>query len=153
MTLIRAFFDGCVEPINPGGTGSYGVCILRGDEKICEASKLFIPERGKEREVSNNMVEYAAFKFVLEWLISHGLNGQCIEVRGDSMLVIEQMWGQWRIKQGFYVSIAKECRELLKQFPNISGKWIPREENSMADKLSKAELIKAGVEFRIQKKG
>ena len=28
--------------------------------------------------------------------------------------------------------------------------WIPRDKNDIADELSKAELKKAGVEFRIQ---
>jgi ribonuclease HI len=150
MTLLRCFFDGCCEPVNPGGTASYGAVILRDDEVIHVASEIFYPQKGKERETSNNVAEYSGFRHVLIWLLGQGLNRQCIEIRGDSNLVIEQMFGYWRIKQGFYVPIAKECRELLKQFPNIRGKWIPREQNSLADKLSKAELLKAGIKFRIQ---
>jgi ribonuclease HI len=54
---------------------------------------------------------------------------------------------------GFYLPIALKCKDLLKQFPNIAGEWIPREQNSLADELSKTELKKAGVKFRIQKEG
>jgi ribonuclease HI len=139
------------EPVNPGGTASYGVVILRNEGVIHEASEIFYPQKGHERETSNNVAEYSGFRHALIWLLGQNLNGHCIEIRGDSMLVIKQMFGSWRIKQGFYVPIAMECIQLLRQFPNIRGKWIPREENSLADKLSKAELLRAGVEFRIQK--
>lgn len=150
MTLIKCFFDGCCEPVNPGGTASFGAVILRNEEVLHKASEIFLPQKGRERESSNNVAEYSGFKHILQWLIDHNLNGHCIEIRGDSMLVIKQMFGTWRIKQGFYVPLALECRELLKLFPNIRGQWIPREENGLADELSKAELKKAGVKFRIQ---
>ena len=114
MTLIRCFFDGACEPTNPGGTASYGAVILRNEEVIHEASEIFFPQKGRERETSNNVAEYSGFRHILKWLIAQGLNGQCIEIRGDSNLVIQQMFGSWRIKQGFYVPIAKECRDLLK---------------------------------------
>jgi hypothetical protein len=58
-----------------------------------------------------------------------------------------------QIRGGHYAQIAFRCRELLKRFPRIRGEWIPREENTLADELSKSQLIKAGVEFRIQPLG
>ena len=154
--MIKAYFDGCCEPINPGGTASYGFVIFEeyGSDEVCqllfEDSKIFVPVRGREKETSNNVAEYSGFKRILEWLIEEGMEKEVIEICGDSNLVIQQMFGTWKIKRGFYVPIAKECLELLKRFPTISGKWIRRDENSIADKLSKAELIKAGVKFRIQ---
>ena len=148
--MITCFIDGCCEPFNPGGMASYGIAVLRDGLIIHEASKLFLPISGKEKETSNNVAEYLALQYLLEWLINQNLNKESIEVRSDSMLVIKQMWGNWRIKQGLYVPIARGCRELVKQFPDIHGWWIPREENSMADKLSKEVLLKAGVIFRIQ---
>lgn len=77
-------------------------------------------------------------------------------IRGDSKLVICQMFiacgyrRKWQMKKGYYLPIALKCKELIKQFPNITGEWIPREENNLADELSKAELKKVGVQFRIQ---
>ena len=73
-----------------------------------------------------------------------------LQLRFAGIQVIQQMFGAWRIKFGFYVPIAKTCKAMLKQFPHITGTWIPREKNSLADELSKAELKKAGVKFRIQ---
>jgi len=58
--------------------------------------------------------------------------------------------GTWKINLGYYVSIATVCKAMIKQFPYLTGKWIPREKNFLADELSKAVLRNAGVEFRIQ---
>lgn len=155
--MIEAYFDGCCEPVNPGGTASYGVVILKNGQEIFRASELFLPKKGRERETSNNIAEYAGFKAILQFLLSNNLQGSQIIVRGDSNLVIQQMFRTlqnhgklWKIKQGHYVPVARECKELLKQFPYIAGEWIPREKNGLADELSKAQLKGAGIKFRIQ---
>ena len=51
------------------------------------------------------------------------------------------------------VPLALQAQKLLEQFPKIQGEWIPRVKNSLADELSKAELIKAGITFRMQPNG
>lgn len=145
--MIEAYFDGCCEPINPGGTAAYGAVVLIDGVKIWEDSRVFYPSDGR---TSNNIAEYSGFKAILEYLLSKGLNKQPIKICGDSKLVIQQMFGTWRIKQGLYVGLALECRELLKRFPYIRGRWIPREENTVADELSKRKMLEAGVKFRIQ---
>jgi ribonuclease HI len=43
-----------------------------------------------------------------------------------------------------------EAKELVKQFSNISFKWVPREYNEKADELSKRGMIAAGCQFKIQ---
>lgn len=50
---------------------------------------------------------------------------------------------------GGYRAFFDGCCE-LKLLPNCKGYWIPRELNARADDLSKAELRRLGVEFRIQ---
>ncbi len=148
--MIEAFFDGCCEPINPGGTASYGAVILRDGQRIWEESRIFRPAKGREKWTSNNLAEYSGFQSILLYLLDKGLNEEEVRILGDSQLVIKQMTGRWRIRQGYYVQITFRCRELLTRFPRISLRWIPREENRLADELSKAQLIKAGVQFRIQ---
>ena len=154
--MIEAFFDGCCEPINPGGTAAYGAVILKDGVRIWETSRIFRPVKGHEGATSNNVAEYSGFQSILIYLLDQGLNEEAITVHGDSQLVIRQMFGgggfkkKWQIRGGHYAQIAFRCRELLRRFPGIRGEWIPREENTLADELSKAELIKAGVQFRIQ---
>ena len=147
--MIECWFDGACEPVNPGGTAAYGAVVLDGEKRLMEASEIFVPQRNP-LATSNNVAEYSGFKRVLDFLIANELQRQQIVIRGDSNLVIQQMRGQWRIRQGFYVPIARECKELLLKFPNLALEWIPREQNGLADDLSKAELKRAGVVFKIQ---
>jgi ribonuclease HI len=148
--MITAYFDGACEPINPGGTASYGIVVYHGKQMVWRDSKLFVPTKGREKETSNNVAEYSGFKAILEFLLQEGFQDDEICIYGDSQLVINQMFGNWRILRGFYTPVAEECKKLLEGFKHLSGKWIPREENSFADLLSKDCLKKAGVKLRIQ---
>jgi ribonuclease HI len=148
--LIEAYFDGCCEPVNPGGTASFGAVVFIDGVRHWECSRLFTPVKGKERETSNNVAEYSGFVAILEYLITQGLEKTRVKIFGDSNLVIQQMFGTWKMKKGFYIETALKAQKLLKNFPNTTGHWIPREQNGIADELSKAELLKAGVKFKIQ---
>lgn len=149
--MIQVYFDGACEPVNPGGFAAFGLVIRSSvDGELYRASKIFRPVKGKERETSNNVAEYSAFLHALEWLAEHNLQDEEISFFGDSKLVIEQMFGWWRMRGGFYIPIALKAKKLLKKFTHARGQWIPREQNDIADELSKASLIEAGVKFRIQ---
>ncbi len=147
---IECYWDGCCEPVNPGGTAAYGAVIFVNGRRRWETSKVFKPKPGREKETSNNVAEYLGFIAILDYLISQQLTKVPIVVSGDSRLVVEQMFGRWRIKRGLYVPHAHRAKRLLKQFPNIVGRWIPRDENDIADELSKRELKRAGVQFKLQ---
>jgi ribonuclease HI len=43
----------------------------------------------------------------------------------------------WKVKGGMYVEKLKEVRDLIKDFGSIRFEWIPREENSEADLLTR----------------
>lgn len=157
---ITAFFDGVCEPINPGGVMGFGLAIYRKRDRIWQHSGTMRPEEFVALPeykpgtitpmTSNNVAEYMAFNAILEWLIENNAAREQVMIFGDSRLVIRQCFGTWKINQGFYVRYAMRAQELLKAFRNVRGFWIPRDENAIADDLSKAELRRAGVEFRIQ---
>jgi probable phosphoglycerate mutase len=136
--------------VNPGGTASYGAVIFDGGKRIWECSRVFHPVKGRERETSNNVAEYAGFLALLDYFIEQKLTDEHIVIHGDSNLVIEQCFGRWKIRAGFYVPLAREAKLKAARFSRLRGRWIPRAQNGIADELSKAELVKAGVEFRIQ---
>jgi Reverse transcriptase-like len=94
------------------------------------------PDRGKG--TSCNFAEYAGLIAALRYLLDAGLNRERVLVHGDSQLVINQMFGRWRIKGGCYADLAREAKTFLAQFPNVMGIWVPRHRNSIADELSKA---------------
>lgn len=156
---LVAFFDGCTEPVNPGGTGGYGAVVMRGGKRLFKRSGL-VPAAPTN---SNNVAEYLAVTAVLDWLLVNEPRSPAT-IFGDSRLVICQLWGwppgkrKWKIvgvdhpdrPRGYYADAAVAAREKLTLLRHVRGYWIPREMNSLADELSKAELRRAGVEFRIQ---
>lgn len=148
--MIDAWFDGCCEPVNPGGTAAFGSVIFRDGERVWECSRIFKPQKGRERETSNNVAEYSGFISILEWLQEQGLRKERIHIRGDSNLVIQQMRGKWKIRQGHYVPLAIRARDMVEQFPRLTLTWISRDDNDLADELSKRELKRAGVKFMLQ---
>jgi len=105
---ILAWFDGACEPLNPGGTASFGVVIKDKDGTILLKEHGLV---GKGSQMSNNVAEYAGVLHILEYLSSRPPGRATIH--GDSNLVINQLNGKWRVRKGLYLSIATESKELL----------------------------------------
>jgi len=144
---IVCFFDGACEPRNPGGNMGLGAVIYINGKEI-DSYSYFVAAHETN---TSNVAEYGALTWLLKTLLAMQLNEKVINIYGDSKLVIMQMTGRWRIKFGYYVEYALECKELIKSFKNLSLKWIPREQNTFADQLSKGEMISNNCEFKIQK--
>ena len=129
---MEVFFDGCCEPMNPGGNGGYAF-IVRKDGEILHQSYGFC---GKGQDMTNNVAEYCGIIEAMKWLKENGhING--ITFFGDSMLVIQQVSKKWKIKRGAYLPKAIEAIQLSSHFKGCQFEWIPREENIEADVLSK----------------
>src|SRR5947209_1089058 len=64
----------------------------------------------------------------------------------DSKLVVEQMSGRWKVKHPDLVELHSQARTLASQFDRISYTWIPRAENSHADRLAN-EAMDAAAEL------
>lgn len=141
------YIDGACEPTNPGGHMGIGAAVFENGVSIYSYSQ-HVPLNPKN---SNNVAEYSALLKLIDWLVEQELTDHEILVRGDSKLVVNQMSGQWNINSGLYAPFAYEATKKIRQFKNIRFEWIPREMNEFADELSKTEMKKAGVEFRIQK--
>ncbi len=126
--MITAYFDGaCSE--NPIGHCACGVHIADGKEVLLEQG-YYLGKAG-----GSNTAEYEGLIKVLEFLRPY--NHSKIEIYGDSKLVIMQMTGKWKIKQGLYKESALKAQELSGNFWNISFRWIPRERNEVCDELAK----------------
>lgn len=166
MPLIEGIFDGCCEPKNPGGHAAWGA-VVKIDGVVFWTSSGYC---GQGPEMSNNVAEYSGALAVLEYV--KDLPGKLI-IRGDSKLVIEQLSGRWNTnctacgkalgkrchcrnpKPGLYFPKYLDAIRLLtmqREFRNgsVELKWVPREQNSDCDYLSKEELRKRGVKFAIQ---
>jgi ribonuclease HI len=136
--LFIGYFDGSCGPINPGGIAAYGAVVYWERVGIWSDSAVVQPEPGREHETSNNLAEYCGVIAVLEYLIGIDAQRDPIMIYGDSRLVIQQMRGRRKIRNGIYVPYARYAQDLVEQFHTIDFGWIPRAQNTVADALSKS---------------
>lgn len=129
--MIRASlsFDGGAKG-NPGPAG-YGY-VLEKERHIPLKGHGYMPY------ATNNEAEYKGLingmMFAREEGVTH------LRVYGDSLLVINQMKGLWKVKADNIKELNKEARALVKDFQHVSFEHIPRELNSEADALYNKEL-------------
>jgi len=131
--MITIYIDGLCEPVNPGGVATYSFVVFRNGEKIYQEARVV----GSGEGMSNNVAEYAALVSALKWLAKKGWQDEEIKFFSDSQLLVNQMSGLWECHGGYYEKTRLEALELLNDFPRVEFKWIPREENAIADELSR----------------
>lgn len=145
--MIKCYFDGACEPYNPGGNLGIGAFVLQDNKEVFRHSGFVAASQMN----SNNVAEYMALEKILIFLKDFICGEKKIFIYGDSMLVIKQMNGQWRMKFGMYKETALRCKRLIEEIDKeFIFQWIPREINQLADDLSKEQLINHNVEFKVQ---
>ena len=138
--MIEIFFDGLCEPVNPGGIATYGFVIMQNGKQIAEGSGLV----GKGEGMTNNVAEYEAVLNAIVRFKELNLN-EPIVIKGDSSVVIYQLSGKWKAKADTpkkYVPLVKEAMQGL----DVQFEWIPREENALADELTRKAYFENGGE-------
>lgn len=110
---IQVFIDGGCWP-NPGGDASYSIVAFDDQfgDKTYEGINLrnligmdpFMVEISEAvcENSSNNVAEYFALSKFIESIISYNLCNYRITVFSDSMLLVNQMSGQWQVRGGIY---------------------------------------------------
>jgi len=89
-------------------------------------------------DTTNNEAEYDALILGLQECISKGLKS--VEIRVDSMLVVQQSEGNWRINEKSLMQRWEQTQALLAQLDYFRFQHIYREFNREADALSKLAL-------------
>ena len=115
---------------NPGPAG-YGAVISENGKILAELFDVI-------GVATNNVAEYSGLLAGLTHI--HQLDPEAsVEVAMDSKLVVEQMSGRWQIKHADMRVLAKQCRDAHN--PSlVTYTWIPRDENSHADRLANKAL-------------
>ena len=111
---------------NPGPAGSGAVLLDENGKVIAELMRFL-------GHATNNVAEYTALIIGLEEALRHNIDH--LDVRMDSLLVVQQMKGVWKIKHPGLRPLALRAGELLAQFPKRTIEHVPREQNSLADAL------------------
>ena len=89
---------------------------------------------------TNNVAEYSGMMAGVKRAIELDPDA-VLHVRLDSKLDVEQMSGRWKIKNAALAELAAEARRILSGTP-VSFEWIPREQNSRADRLANESMDK-----------
>jgi ribonuclease H / adenosylcobalamin/alpha-ribazole phosphatase len=123
---------------NPGPAG-YGSVVWSADRSIVLAESKQAIGRA-----TNNVAEYRGLIAGLEEAAK--LHATEVAVSMDSKLVVEQMSGRWKVKHPDLAELHAQARALASRFDRISYAWIPRAENSHADRLAN-EAMDAAAEL------
>ncbi|MEU1995154.1 bifunctional RNase H/acid phosphatase [Nocardia gamkensis] len=113
---------------NPGPAGYGAVVYDAGRVRVLAERREFLGI------ATNNVAEYRGLIAGLE--AAAELGAESVLVRMDSKLVVEQMSGRWKIKHAALIPLADRARRIAAGFGRVTYSWIPRAQNSHADRLA-----------------
>ena len=131
--MIVAYIDGGARG-NPGPAG-YGVRIEREDGTLVEE---FFDAIGV---ATNNVAEYRGLLAALEWALAH--REPAVHVRSDSLLLVQQMLGRYKVKHPGLVPLHAKAHELARQIGRVSFEHVGRGSNTHADRLANCAMDSA----------
>jgi ribonuclease HI len=123
---------------NPGPAGSGAIVRDENGKMIAEVSEFL-------GNTTNNVAEYTGILRALEELEAYlgAKAGEAsVVVKMDSMLVVKQMNGEYKIKHPNLVPLASRVKELTKAFKSVSFGHVYREHNKEADRLANLAMDK-----------
>ncbi len=123
---FRAYIDGASRG-NPGPAGA-GVYVeaeaSRPEEEHFEALG----------DTTNNVAEYRALLLALRR--AEERRAREVEIRSDSLLLVEQLQGRYKVKAPHLKPLFTESVTRAKRFRRFSIVHVPREKNGKADRLA-----------------
>lgn len=120
---VKVFTDGGSRG-NPGPSAS-GFVVMDTEDNV-------LVDKGAYLGVTtNNQAEYTALKLALEEC--RKMDVKEVQVYMDSLLVVNQMKGIFKIKNRDLWPIHDAIKQLAKEFKKISYNHVPREFNKLAD--------------------
>lgn len=120
---VKLFTDGGSRG-NPGPS-AVGIAIHNLDDELVRKESKYIGI------TTNNQAEYQALKLGLELCRSMGI--PTVQVHMDSLLVINQMKGLYKVKNIDLLPVYQSVKELQTKFKQVSFTHVPRELNKIAD--------------------
>ena len=118
-------FDGASKG-NPGLSGA-GAVLYENGKEIWSASRYIGIQ-------TNNYAECFADTLGINEAYNKGIKK--LEVEGDSMLIINQLKGKWKVNNKDLKKLYLSIQEILKKFEIITYKHIYRNHNNRADELA-----------------
>ena len=130
---VVAYIDGGARG-NPGPAG-YGVRIERPDGTLVDE---FADSIGV---ATNNVAEYRGLLAALEWARTH--DHHALHVRSDSLLLVQQMLGNYKVKHPGLQALHATARLLAHDIGRVTFEHVGRALNAHADRLANAAMDSA----------
>ena len=92
---------------------------------------------------TNNVAEYRGVIAGLEQALA--LGARRVRVRADSLLVVNQQNGLWKVRNAALRELWAETRRLAGQFERVIWEHVPRERNRRADALANQAMDAQGM--------
>lgn len=124
--MITAHVDGGARG-NPGSAGYGAVITNENGETLAE----LYAGIGTS---TNNVAEYRGLIAALEWAQQHGV--ERLHIKSDSLLIVQQMLGNYRVKNEGLMPLHQRARQLAAKIGNVTFEHVRRELNKDADRLS-----------------
>jgi ribonuclease HI len=124
-TEIKLYADGGSRG-NPGPSAGGFVLLDMNDQILHESGKYL-------GITTNNQAEYHSLKGGVEAALK--LGAKTVNVFMDSMLVVNQMKGVYKVKNRDLWPIHEAIKQLATQFEKITYTHVPREYNKLADAM------------------
>jgi ribonuclease HI len=133
MARFTAHIDGGARG-NPGPAG-WGAVIHTPAGKVAAELNGAIPH------ATNNVAEYEGLLAALRWCQAQGVTA--VHVRSDSLLLVQQMRGIYRVKSDLLKPLHGQARLLTHQVGQVTFEHIRRELNQDADRLANLAMDEA----------
>ena len=131
---IVVYIDGGASG-NPGPAG-FGVHVEKPDGSP-------VMEFGESIGVAtNNVAEYRGLLAALEWARDNG--HRAVHVRSDSLLLVQQMRGHYKVKNAGLQPLHAKARRLVDELGHVTFEHVGRSLNAHADRLANAAMDRAG---------
>ncbi|KAL5574607.1 hypothetical protein UlMin_016306 [Ulmus minor] len=120
----QLMFDGAAA----AGKGGIGIVLIGPESQvITKACKIMYG-------CSNNEAEYEALITGLELAASKGIAH--LDIKGDSRLVIQQLKGEFAVKEPTLTKYRAKAQQILQNFQAFHFEHVPRSQNRYADALA-----------------
>jgi len=130
--MVEVYTDGATEGMN----GKLGTVSHVGIGIWCPEKQYTYSDR--RRGISNNEAEYMALIEAMQWCIEEGETEVVFYL--DAQLVVTGAQKGKTTKNERMNAFKRTIQELKQLFTCVDFQWIPREENEVADSLSKQSL-------------
>ena len=112
---------------NPGPAGAGAIVVSEEGDVLAEVAEGL-------GETTNNVAEYTAAIRGLE--ASERVGAREVLLRSDSLLLVRQLTGQYRVKSSHLQPLHRRIRDLVRDFDRVEFEHVPRERNVEADRLA-----------------